>query len=379
MEFWLAPMLATQADVVPEGDEWVIEGKYDGWRLVIYRDSEGVIHVIAGRNGSDYTGRLPYIEQALADVLPNDSAIDGELIGKDWNAVQSVMTYGTDEHVPTKLNPALSYVVFDITRLAGEDLRSLPWSERRAKLEALIPGYVYAVQSGAGLISQNGGGLISVSPCGESTTETHEKILALGMEGSVCKRRGSAYSNKRSGAWVKIKPRITAEAKVVGFKPGKKGGEWDGKVGAFEIELLDNGAHTTVKCGTNERHEEATDHPERWLNVVIEFTHFGIQRSGVPKSPQFLRRRDDRAPISGAITPPLPADMQAAHARARKAPKQVGTRKRNYKSMKDDKLIRTIGELRRGEGEAMRKTDTPEADLEVAIALATERGLEVAA
>jgi hypothetical protein len=64
-------------------------------------------------------------------------------------------------------------------------------------------------------------------------------------------------------------------------------------VGAFEIALLDSGARTTIKCGTDARHIEATEHPERWLGAILEVRHHGISKDGIPRHPQFSRRRTD--------------------------------------------------------------------------------------
>lgn len=358
MESWLRPMLCATADVVPQGDEWVIEGKLDGWRAITHLKDDGSVALYGGRNGSSYTGKLPYIEESLRGVAPADTAVDGELIGAgaggNWNSVQGVMTRGAGPHIPNRHVPALSYVLYDVLRFAGEDLRSKPWHERRAILEALFDGPEFDH--------------LRLSPVAPATQAQHEAFLELGLEGSVCKRTNGRYENRRSAAWVKIKPQTSDEAKIVGFKPGKKGGQWDGKVGAFEVVMLASGARTTVKCGTNARHEEATDHPERWKNVVIEIKHHGLGKDGVPRHPQFLRRRDDR---SGAEAPePTP----------RRAPKMSTGRMRNYGAMGDAKLLRCIGELRSQKGDAYDRcvnggSGTPEQDLAVAQEVALERDL----
>ena len=69
MESWLRPMLCGTADVVPTDPKWVLEGKLDGWRSVCHREQDRV-RACGGRNGSNYSGQLPYVEAALLDLLP---------------------------------------------------------------------------------------------------------------------------------------------------------------------------------------------------------------------------------------------------------------------------------------------------------------------
>jgi ATP-dependent DNA ligase len=381
MESWLSPMLCNAVDDVPEGDEWAIEGKLDGWRCAVYVRANGRVSVYGGRNGNSYTGQVPYIEKSVADNFPRDTALDGELIGGgngNWNKVQSTMTSGS-EHVPSKLSPALHFVVFDITRLDGEDMRSKPWQERRDKLDALW--------------SPLGLAYVNLSPYAPSSLQAHEDFLNIGLEGSVCKRTDSRYVAGKSGLWVKVKPQTTCEARIVGFKAGKRGGQWENKVGAFEVELLENCARTTVKCGTDARHEDAHEHPENWLDKIIEIKHHGIQDSGVPKSPQFFRLRDDLAETrreaqvrrllaeeAGVIPEPAKPKPRAPRA----VPASGSGRRRNYGAMKDDKLLRCIRELESGVGDAVNRchnggSGDPVGDLAHARQLAHGRGLLQAA
>lgn len=372
MESWLKPMLCTPVDVVPTGDEWVLEGKLDGWR--------GVAHVThartdlyGGRNGSSYTGKLPYVEELLTAALPLDSAVDGELLGGSWGDVQGIMTRGTGGHVPSKAIPALSYVVFDILRHDGDDLRAQPWSARREILES-IPFADY-------------GEHVQITPYGPASDELHEKMLALGLEGSVCKRIDSAYySGRRSPLWAKIKPQATADAKVIGFKPGTKGSLFDGMVGAIEFELP-NGMKSRCSGFNMQLRRALTDNPDAFIGRTIEVKHHGETVEGKLRHPQFLRFRDDRDDLTprerqmqNALieeAEPTPANKRARQVRKAAAP--ATRRMRNYGAMGDEKLMRVIRELE-SQGEAFQRatesgSGNPDADLAVAKGLAQERGL----
>lgn len=376
MDPTMKPMLCGKADVPPEGGEWVAEGKLDGWRVIAHhRDAQtatgGAIDLWAGRNSSPYHDKLPYLTEQLRVLLPGDTVVDGELIGaRGWGDVQSVMT-GGGVHRPTAGLPALNYVVFDLLRVAGTDARRQTWEQRRSLLERLD------------FDSQPN---IMLSPAGPSSMDALDQMLDVGLEGLVCKRKDSIYVNTRSSLWIKVKPQTTDEARVVGGKPGEAGGRLDGLIGAFEVVMLNDdgsdGAATTVKCGTDQLHADATTYDPNsnvpqlaphWLGRIIEVKHHGINPdSGVPRHPQFLRVRDDRQ---------LNEDVRRAAAKVgvatkpRKAPKPAPSRAggysgRNYGAMKIAKLERSIAELEQREGEAYEKVLAKgaevEADLEVA-------------
>lgn len=293
MQEWLKPMLAEKADTVPEGAGWVIEPKLDGWRCIVFKASgeRDGIRLYSGRNGADYTGQLPYLENEVFANLPVGTAIDGELVAPDsFDIVGSIMRSG-GAHVPTDARPALSLIAFDLLMVNGQDVREWEWSKRRQLLDNT---------------AFDGAGYVQRTPyISENLAGAHDVFLGMGLEGSVAKRMDSRYVNRKTRLWVKIKPQNVGDcdARIIGFKPGN--GDLAGLVGAFIVELLDTdaatgdliptGVTTTVKCGTRETHRDATEHPERWLNVVIEIKHHGRnKKTGVPRHPQFDRRRDDR-------------------------------------------------------------------------------------
>ena len=55
--------LATLVDEPPEGDDWVHEIKYDGYRILARLDDGGVR--LFTRNGLDWTARFPVVAEAL--------------------------------------------------------------------------------------------------------------------------------------------------------------------------------------------------------------------------------------------------------------------------------------------------------------------------
>lgn len=329
MDPWLKPMLATAADDVPVGD-FIMEPKLDGWRLIMHHTGRGVL-AYGGRNASDYSGKLPYIESELASVLPADTAVDGEIIsqvdGAGSGGVQTVMA-STGAHIPTVADLPLKLVVFDVLRCDGQDTRSLPWHERRAILEAANFTGCQHVQR------------IETFP---SSVRTYQVAVALGFEGVVCKVRDSKYVNTRSTSWIKLKATDTVDAVITSFKAGT--GNRSGEVGAIEVDLYDannvpTGISTTASGMTDAVRADMLANPQNWLGTVVEIKHNGVMPSGKVRHPRFVRRRDDKAPAKPK-TQPKP-----------RAPRG-GAWMRNYGQMGEPKLRGAIADFERGSGDAV--------------------------
>lgn len=336
----MQPMLCSSIDSPPEhGDEYRMEPKLDGWRLLMWKNPAGKVHVVAGRNAADYTGQLPYLETEIASCLPNDTCLDGELIGSQWGDVQSIMS-ANGPHVPTKKSGGLQFVAFDVIRLNGRDIRSLAWRYRRELLEAIkFDGYVR---------------ITDVYPC---TARTYQVAVATGFEGVVCKRLDSEYVNGRSTAWPKIKAVWTVEASVTGFNTGSSSSVM-GSVTATLLrddgkpELNPAGKPVTIRVGggfTDVQREEIASTWPAWRGTIIEVQHNGRMDSGKLRHPTFTRVRDDKA---ASVATPSSAASQAR--RGRPAPRVAppGSWVRNYGAMGDAKLVKSIKELERQSGDA---------------------------
>jgi ATP-dependent DNA ligase len=194
---WVEPMAATLTQERFTGPEWVFERKYDGIRLIAFRDSGDVR--LFSRN------RLPQHVPAVADAIARlpvrDIILDGEI------------TWGSDDR---------AYHVFDIMRLDGRDVTGLPLDERRALLAALpLPSPMQIV-----------------APLDEQ--RPWERACREGWEGVIAKRRDSRYEHRRSPHWLKMKCEATQELVVGGFTDPQGGRVGLGAllVGYFEGDAL---------------------------------------------------------------------------------------------------------------------------------------------
>ena len=175
MPEWFVPMAATLTQERFTGPDWVFERKYDGIRLLAFREADDVRLYSRNRLPQHYPG----VAAAVARLPVREVILDGE---GSW--------HGGD---------GATYHVFDILWLDGRDLTGLPLTERRALLEGLPWRRPLA------LVDILVGETPWVTACAE------------GWEGVIAKRRDSRYEHRRSPHWLKMKCEATQELAVGGF------------------------------------------------------------------------------------------------------------------------------------------------------------------
>ena len=168
-------------------------------------------------DGGDSRADVEYSCRRLAEVLeplseaPHGSIFDAELIAlssRDGRAVQdfSAVCRATLQG-DTAAGAQLRLFVFDLLDLAGDDVRSLPWKERTARLRDMFP-----VDDRLRLIQSF-----------PASRAAHEQLVELGFEGSVLKRPGSTYRPGRQRAWRKFKASHRAIATLQALRSGRDG------------------------------------------------------------------------------------------------------------------------------------------------------------
>lgn len=203
----MRPMLATKGEVVPTGDDWSHEVKWDGVRMLAdVRDSADRARLTT-RNGNDATIAWPDVHPA--PMGGRDLLVDGEIIGINDAGVPDFAVIQERMHVRsattaarlTRTVPA-TFMVFDVMRLDGRDLTSLPLAERREILAGLdLGGW-------------------QVPPTYDDGVMLREATLSQGLEGIVSKRLSSTYQpGVRSKAWLKFAHRHRFSFVVGGWRP----------------------------------------------------------------------------------------------------------------------------------------------------------------
>lgn len=251
-------------------DGFAMEGKMDGWRILA-EVLNGKVNFYA-RSGNQHNGHLPAVEQTLLANFPAGTWLDGELTHKNWGKVQSLLTTSGYESANAV------YQVFDLIAHRDIDARTLPYTKRRALLNAIFNDDWPA---------DGPVGLVESFP---ATAAKHDELVAAGYEGSVLKRLDGHYASGRRGhGWIKVKADATEDVVVMGFEDGTD-------VGAVIFGQVKNGE--LVRRGTAKRKPNLIPTPDlmEWAGRVVEIKHNGQMKSGAFRHPRMLRIRDDKHP-----------------------------------------------------------------------------------
>ena len=201
MPDFVAPQLCASVERPPNSDGWCHEIKFDGYRTQL-RVEDGVA-VLKTRKALDWTEKFAAIAKhakSLPDVL-----IDGEIVAMnarnapDFSALQAALSDG-------KTN-GLIFFAFDLLFAGGEDLRSLPLRERKARLKKLLEA-----RKGKGRLIQY------VEHFEESGDAVLEAANQLSLEGIISKKLDATYRSGRSESWTKAKTRAGQEVVLGGWK-----------------------------------------------------------------------------------------------------------------------------------------------------------------
>ena len=206
---FVAPQLATLVEGPPPGDEWLHEIKYDGYRVIAaIAGGQGNAQVkMYTRNGLDWTQRFAPLIKPFSE-LPCDSALlDGEIAVAD---AQGHTDFGALQDALAGGKGRIGCYLFDLLSLDGQNLRSRPLIERKAKLQKLLAG-------------QPKGGPLFYS---DHVEGSGEKVFAhackIKLEGIISKLADAPYRSGRAKSWLKIKCGMEQEFVIIGWRPSDK-------------------------------------------------------------------------------------------------------------------------------------------------------------
>ncbi|QKC98281.1 ATP-dependent DNA ligase [Mesorhizobium sp. NZP2298] len=202
---FIKPMEPELYDTPPEGDDWIHEIKFDGYRTQVIKDEDGIRMLT--KNGFDWTARYRYLAEEAAAIKAETFIFEGETIMineaglSDFHALQGIIGR-------RRPSPDLYLVAFDLMFLNGHDLRAMPLADRREILQGMIPE----------------GGRIQFSEALPGTgAAVYHIVDKAGLEGVVSKRKDSAYRSGPTMAWRKIKCFEEKQMDIIGVQrePGK--------------------------------------------------------------------------------------------------------------------------------------------------------------
>jgi len=305
----IQPQLALSRKVLPEGEDWVYEPKYDGFRALAFVDGEDVY--LQSRGGKPLRRYFPEVQ------FPDGRyVLDGELVILDDDGREVF------DHLQNRLHPAESRVqmlaektpalfrAFDLLAVNRRKLMGKPFAERRAALEDLI-----AAAPGR---KKSASGSVELTPLVKSATKAEP--LLLSGEGVIAKECDAVYKPGQRKGMVKVKRVRTIDCVIVGWRPGKE----EGTVGSLILGLYENGklrpiGHTSGLKAKEKRElvktlkpyetgEKGSGDPSRWdanrelewyalrPELVVEVTYDHTSGGRIRHGSKIVRWREDKAP-----------------------------------------------------------------------------------
>jgi bifunctional non-homologous end joining protein LigD len=204
-------MLATLVDAPFNHADWFYEVKWDGYRAIALLD-RGKLRLVS-RNQNELTAQFPELAEIAAGIDARSAVLDGEICALDEEgrpsfSLMQQRTAGLDRRRRGAAIPIV-YYAFDLLYLEGFDLRQVELSERKRLLRHLLG---IDMPSGAHSSSP-----VRYSSEFEDGLALYAAARDRGLEGIVGKRRRSAYLEKRSREWLKIKITQRQECVIGGY------------------------------------------------------------------------------------------------------------------------------------------------------------------
>lgn len=221
------PMLAKRVGELPAGSDWIFEPKWDGFRTLVFRDGAEIF--LQSRDEKPMNRYFPELVDALTSQLPDRCALDGEVVlatpsGLDFEALQMRLHPAASRVQKLAKEIPTAIVFWDLLCEGDDDLRPLPFRERRARLITMLKGAAPPV---------------FVTPATEDrevAADWFARFEGAGLDGVMAKPSAGAYEpNKR--VMLKVKHARTCDCVVAGFRWHKNG---DGTlVGSLLLGLHD--------------------------------------------------------------------------------------------------------------------------------------------
>jgi len=196
---WIRPQLTELVEAAPDGDQWLHEIKYDGYRMHARLD-RGEVHLLT-RTGLDWTHKYPAIAAAFPMLGNHRAYLDGELcgVGSDGITSFSMIQLASDAG-----NAAgLVFFLFDLLHLDGDDVAARPLVDRKARLAELLSDALAPLQYSDHQVGHG--------------QAFFEKACTMSLEGIVSKRADAPYAPGNRGLWLKVKCLHREEFVVVGW------------------------------------------------------------------------------------------------------------------------------------------------------------------
>jgi ATP-dependent DNA ligase len=227
IELPIKPMLAKLSRTIPDGDGWLYEPKWDGFRCIVGRDGGDI--ELTSRSERPFTRYFPELLPVLEEALPDRAVIDGEIVvpdrdgrGLDFDALLQRIHPAASRVNRLAAETPTVYIAFDLLALGDDSWLDRPLSERRARLLDVVTT----------------GPSVFVTPATIDAAVANDWFTTFegaGLDGIVAKRLDEAYQPDKR-ALVKVKHQRTADCALAGYRVHKDGQG----VGSMLLGLFDD-------------------------------------------------------------------------------------------------------------------------------------------
>ena len=300
--------LARLVEAAPDGKEWLHEIKFDGYRILIWREGQTVR--ITSRGEQDWSAKLPATADATRRLSCDSCILDGELVTLDeegrsrFGQLQRVFGQSDGEK-------KMRAMIFDVLWLDGQDLRHEPQLERKNALGTLLRKAAAPLHLTEYVI---GNGAASVQAACEH-----------GLEGIVSKKADAAYAGGRGGAWLKTKCVQSDEYAIVGYTRGQGARE---RLGSLLL------ASPAGDGRWRYRGRVGTGLPERTIGNLLK----RLKRAAEPPK---LEHAPQRAQLRGA-TPIWVAPQNVVEVEFRGYTEDGLLRQGSLKGLREDRKVQSL-------------------------------------
>ena len=300
----IAPELALSRASLPDGPEWVYEIKLDGFRAIAFVDGDE--QFLQSRNGRPLGRYFPEL------VFPAGRyVIDGEVVVRDAAGREDFNALGQRIHparsrveMLAEQTPAV-FVAFDLLAVEDDVWLARPFCERRVALEALAGRPEF------------GGAPVELMVTAPTAAQAEHWLTSA--EGVIAKQRDAPYLAGERRGMVKVKRVRTADAVVMGWRPGKE----QDTVGALILGLYEHDGrlrevgHCSGLTAARKRElvgelrpyetgERGSGEPSRWTagrelewvalrpELVVEVSFDHVSAGRIRHGSKLLRWREDK-------------------------------------------------------------------------------------
>lgn len=315
----ISPQLATLVSAAPEGNDWYHELKFDGYRILAFKNNKQI--KLMTRNYNDWTNAFESIAKEIKTLpLPN-LILDGEVVVLDDK--QHANFQLLQNSIKQNTNRPFIYYVFDILYYDKYNLTELPLSQRKNILENAIKPFESETLRYSDHVVGSG-------------SEVFKKACAMGLEGIVSKKATSSYQQQRNKNWLKVKCSKRQEFVIGGFTPPqgtrehfgslllgtynkKKELIYNGNVGTGFTQASLKSLYAKLKQNISPtmyfKHRPPASNKVIWVkpNLVCEVEFSDWTSEGYLRHPSFKGLRQDKAPkeIKKEIAIPLETTKMA--------------------------------------------------------------------